>query len=149
MKIPPLSEATPEAFLQWRRGATRAVALNNYDHQQARAAVALSIQGEPFRLTFHINLRLHEVPCPPVAEYLDALQAIFVPESWPHQFRHHFQTAYQTPDETLADFHSRLRTLYIGAYPNDVPETGPLLTDRLIEGLVNKDVAETDSTTNT
>ena len=142
MKIPPLMEATPEAFLQWRRNATLAVALNNFDPQRARAAVAMSIQGEPFRLTSHINLRLHEVPCPPVAEYFDTLQTVFVPESGTQQSRHHFQTAYQLPEETVMGFHSRLRTLFIRAYPNDIPEASPILMDRFIEGLADKEVAK-------
>ena len=153
LTVAPLTEATPEAWKAWRTRFEATARLNEWDNARQRMVTFVSMQGAAGEAVAHLP---HGVPpppaagapavaCPAAADYLDELEARFMPPAAGDVARGMYRQAAQTEEETLGAWHSRLRALAIRAYPHRTPaemEADPDLIRQFIEGMTNHQVME-------
>jgi len=77
-----------------------------------------------------------------MAAMLTAFEARFVPAADTKLSRAQFESARQLPNELMTAWHSRLRELYIRAFPGQDVENSSLLIDQFVKRLYDRKVAE-------
>ncbi len=153
-KLELYSSGDPTEWLTWRRHCGYVARMNQWDNRRARREIAASMQGAA-ALTIRDIATGDEVPAaaaaaagppPDAADYellLDAYEARFLPEAAADCLRVAVQTASQEEGESILVWHSRLRNLFVRAYPNLTPaqvNANPDLRDRFILGLHDPEV---------
>ena len=114
-----LSEATPEAWRAWRSQFEVAADLNNWNDARQRKVAFISMTGKAREAVAHIP---HGVPvapagggpapaCPAASLLLDEMEARFLPPAAGAVARRVYRQAAQMEDETISQWHSRLRAL--------------------------------------
>ena len=151
--VAPLTEATPEAWKAWRTKFEATALLNNWDAARQRMIIFVSMQGKAGEAVAHLPHGVPQAPagggpappCPAAVDYLDELEARFVPPAAGKVARRMYRAAKQMEKETVGAFHSRLRALAVRAHPtwtaHDI-ETNLDLIGNFAEGLRNDAVVE-------
>lgn len=115
---------THDDWRAFRRAFESAVVANQWTNVQARAALSAKVQGKAFVVVEDIHVDL-TVPigfndAAPLAPLLNAMEARFSHAIGSDLARTELRSAKQRQDEEIREWHSRLRTLYLRAYP-DLP----------------------------
>ena len=129
MKVPAFSSGAAEDWLTWRSNFLLAAQINGWNNKRQRRQIAASMEGTAKRRVASIPIEDGNVgggnDAADPAGLLDAYEAIFVVAADSDMARSSFKTARQGPEETVLDWHARLRSMYKRAMPT--------LTDAQIE----------------
>ena len=137
----------------WRNHITWAIHEANLfpgpegNHDRAKRNIKLYIYGKAARLTADIEFETaaeadaNDRDEETYVEFLDRLQARFLPMAAQLSSQHAVELCKQKNDETVGDFHARLITEFNLAYPNEAdPHTSPYLIRRYNYGLKDASV---------
>ena len=116
-KVEPLTSADPQDWIAWRDSFEITVGINNWGHQRARRELAAAMQGEAKRAVIDIDIQA-DAHAADVVLLLNIYEARFVTAAAGDLARAEFREAKQKEEETILQWHARLRQLYIRAYPN-------------------------------
>lgn len=136
LKPPRLESLDPESFLVWKRNFQDVAALNNWEVARAKLMARASLFGDAAAACHTIALGGEERP---LAELLDAYENRILTPAASTMAESLFEQAAQLPGESVNKFHSRLRSLFVRAYPDLLPqlETRRELIKRFLAGLSN------------
>ena len=127
----------------WRRNFTVIAEIHSWSDLRCRREAKACMQGDAAHKVGDIDAD------PPgmapgqftINHLLDAYEARFVVAADSVAAKAEFQTATQRPDEDALQWHSRLRQLFVRAYPNDDRELSDHIRDRFLQGLQDTTVA--------
>lgn len=125
-------------WVSFRLQFERAVEANGWPDRQARFALAACMTGTAAMVVQDLN--------PDSPEHLDlarllaAYQKRFLPISASSKSQCDYETAQQEPREDVLTFHSRLRGLFIRAYPGEATNTSTNLIRRFCRGVRGEDL---------
>ena len=117
VKVEPLSSTKSTDWIAWRDNFVIAADINHWGHQRARREIARAMQGAA-------KMAVRDIPIGDVAvadnfhQLLQAYEARFMPAAASDLARSEFKEARQKEQETILEWHARLRELYTRAYPN-------------------------------
>lgn len=120
----------PGEWKTWRTHFTTAVGINGWQDARAKQEAKAYMYGEAARAVADIAIGDNQT----LAEFLDAYEERFVPAAAGQLARAEFSTSRQGLSETPQAFHTRLRELFIRAYPNRANINGD---EQLIEQFTN------------
>ena len=123
-------------WVSFRLQFERAVIANCWHDRQARFVLAASMTGMAALVTQDLDPNTHAT----LDALLNAYQERFLPLSSSSKAQCDFETAYQEPKEDVLTFHSRLRGLFIRAYPRDNINTSTNLIRRFCRGVRGEDL---------
>ena len=132
------SSTDPVEWMEWIRQFRTVANVNNWGDQRARRELFLAMEGEARHHIQHLPLGDEGPNVAAVGELVDQYTAIFVPEGGTEAARYHLKNTSQEEEETLKQWHSRVRTAFCRAYPQmggaDVELNGDL-REYFINGL--------------
>ena len=136
-------------WMGWRNHFTMCARINGWNNKRARLEIEACMTGAAQSRAMDVftdhrpAVGADENLVPDYNLMLDALEARFMPAAASDLARSTFKSAKQTEDESVLDFHARLRTLFRRAYPNvnaAAVETDLNLIDSFCGGLLNPEV---------
>ena len=144
IKIKALKSIEPRNFRTWRRQAEFISQENSWDDRTSILKAFSSLQGPAEVLAARVPPKLppknSDAPCMTLAEYLDSLQLLFVPQSSQGVAENELKFAAQRPWETPDRWAARLHDLHCDALPGLTPDQreryAPLI-DIFIHGLLD------------
>ena len=133
------NEEGSDDWLVFKRHFQAYAQLNGYNDQEQRLALAGCMVGKAALATLDIDVtaNINNVP-PTINAVIQLYEARFLPAAASQLSRVRFDQARQGTSESILDYHSRLRSLYNQAYPNNADDT--LLIRRFVMGLRKKEL---------
>ena len=131
-KLRRMTNATPEAWLEYRRHFTKIAQLQDWDDLRCRQELAAGVQEKAGNAVADINVMAVGLN---INNVLDLYQARFLPAAAGTTARTNYQTAKQLPTETVREWHTRVRELFFLAYPDGVINDAHHAMDIFINGL--------------
>lgn len=125
-------------WISFRLHFERVVVANEWTDRQARFALAASMTGMASMIIQDIDP--DNLANQPLVRLLNAYQKRFLPASASSKAQCDFETAQQEPREDVLTFHSRLRGLFIRAYPGEDTDTSSNLIRRFCRGVRGEDL---------
>ena len=147
-KIEKYSSGDPAEWSIWRSNFVLAVTINEWDNQRARREAAAAMVGNA--KMYVDSIAINDAPVQgqnDAADYtglLNQYEAVFVPEAASDLSRMMVKDSLQREDETILQWHSRLRYRYKRAYPNLTQQqlaNDRALIDHFIHNLRDDDCA--------
>lgn len=137
-KIPVLNSTTPEAWLRFRPAYTLYAAIQHWDDAHAKQECFLALREKASDVLRDIN---YQQPDLTLDGLLDLYEARLVTPEAVAVSRREFKATRQRPDETIVEWHGRLRTLYRRVHPQLVDvEHAPDLIEKFAEGAADQEV---------
>jgi len=115
-KLANLESTIGSEWKTWRSHFETVRTINTWGDARSQLEVKAAMMGEAARLTQDIPINVADVD---VRELLNIYQERFLPAAEGAVARIEFQTAHQRPEENIAQYHGRIRELYIRAFPNN------------------------------
>jgi len=124
-KIANFASGTPVGWFSWLTRFRMAIAINGWDHARARRELVSGMDEPAQLLVGHIPPG--DVPdaagnVPHVDLLIAQFQAVFVPEAAINIAREDFWEAKQKREESISEFHGRVRYLFRQAHPHAPPD---------------------------
>ena len=148
-KLEPFKSLDPNEWQAWRDHFETICAMCKWDKKTARMKLAASVQGEAHLMIRHIDTAADGDAITgtvyPVKDLLDEYETCFVPESGTKYAHNEFLNAKQRDDEPLLQWHSRLRRIYMRAYPDRSAtdaEADRGLVSKFIEGMADSKIVD-------
>lgn len=139
-RLDPFESGDAEEWLIWRRNFLIIANIQAWNNERCKQEIVASMKGRAANITRTIPYAGNAIT---TANLLDAYQARFVPEAASRLARATFSSSTQRPDETVLDFHSRLRSLFQRAYPaRPNIEDDPQLIETFADGLADDNVTQ-------
>lgn len=104
-----------------------------WNNLHSRRQLKIAMKGKAATLVSDLNVN----DFANIQAMLNAFEARFVPAAEGTLIRAEFRAAKQKPGETLLQFHTRLRTLFVPAYPNEPVGNNRHLIDTYIAGIAD------------
>ena len=136
-KVMEFRNGPDDDWLAFKSHFDKIIHLNQFTDYEARLALASAMRGRAATNTLDIDVKGNDVT---LLEIIERYEERFLPAGASQRARTNFDRAQQKPEEDVLDFHSRLRSLWNRAYPQEVSETQ--LIRRFILGIRNKDIRE-------
>ena len=136
-KLRRMTNATPEAWLEYRRHFIKIAQLQNWDDPRCRQELAAGVQEKAGNAVADIDVM---APGLTIDNVLELYQQRFLPAAAGTTARTNYQTAKQLPTETVREYHTRVRELFFLAYPNGIINDANHAMDIFINGLYNPTV---------
>ena len=134
LKPPQFSDEKNEVPYQvWEKNFQEVVAVNNWTQETARRAAKACLKGKAATRAFDLDPSEYIT----LAAFLEALQQRFLPKSRANLAKCHFETCTQRPNESIGDWHSRAKILYIHQDPTANINSSELIR-RFIGGLYQR-----------
>lgn len=137
VKIMTFSNGQDEDWLVWKFHFDKAKTLNGYTVQEAKLALSAAMKGRAAAAVMDIDVANQQETLDQLLAHYDGR---FLPASASQMARVSFDQAAQKPNETILDFHSRLRQLWNRAYPNNADVV--LLIRKFSLGLRKREIRE-------
>ena len=131
-KLRRMTNATPEAWLEYRRHFQKIAELQNWDDHRCRQELAAGIQEKAGNAVADIDVNAAGLD---INAVLALYQNRFLPVAAGATARTNYQTARQLPTETVREWHTRVRELFFLAYPDAAIDNAPHAMDIFINGL--------------
>lgn len=138
-KVSIFSSGDGEEWLTWKENFRYTAAINEWNPLRQRREMVAAMEGAAAG-------RVHDLGIGPDGTTPDQLLAMyqtrFIPQAATQLAQAEFRVAAQKPNELMLDWHTRLRRVYVQAFPDQENlENDPHLKDRFIAGLANKSIA--------
>lgn len=137
-KLPPLEDVDPAKWQVWKQNFEVIMEINQWDDRRARMEAFASMVGDARRAV--ADVQIHN--CRDIDHMLQQFQDRMVPVAAGKWARAEFNTALQLPSESALQWHTRLRELFMRAYPNIRVENAAAIIDRFCVGLSDPSVRE-------
>lgn len=145
-RLTPFSSSDANDWIAWKRTFEATAQLNDWDDDARVSNLAAALEGEASNRASAIDFA-GKTP----AEALAAIDDVFLPPGSSRLAQALFDEARQGREETIVEWHGRLRNIFRRAYPNDAIENSAMLKKRFILGLTSpmliKDVLMQDPAT--
>lgn len=119
LKPPKLESLDPESFLVWKRNFLDTAVLNNWDVNRAKLTARAALSGEAAAACHTIDLGDNQRT---LENLLDDYENRILTPAASTMAESLFEQASQAPGESVNKFHARLRSLFVRAFPNLLPE---------------------------
>ena len=126
-----------ENFISWRAHFMDMVGLNRWNTAEAKSFAFNAMKGRAQEFVMDINTKNANES---VEDFLNLYQARFLPAARSQMLRAQFANVRQQPNESVQSLHSRMRVLYLLAYPDKEDQSRVMLVERFISALNNRDV---------
>lgn len=131
-KLRRMTNATPDAWLEYKRHFLKIAALQDWDDERQRQELAAGVQEKAGNAVSDIDIAAAGATIDIV---IDQYQGRFMPAAAGATARINYQTAKQLPTETVREWHTRVRELFFLAYPDGVINNQHHSMDIFINGL--------------
>lgn len=131
------NSTTGEEWLAWKETFLKTRELNDWDNVVSRNQLAAAIEGPARRMVSDIPTNAGNY-----GDLLARYESRFLPAAASRLAVTSFQSASQTEEETEIEWHTRLRELFVRAYPNDGIEDSRLLIDHYIRHLKSPSILD-------
>ena len=132
-RLSPFTVNDPVEWRIWRKNFVTIALIAGWNDLQQRRQAASCMEGEAAKMVNSID---HEAVAD-IAALLDLYEARFTPAAAGECAKAEFRSARQMPGETLQVYHSRLRSLFERAFPNDDVEASITLRDQFVQRLLD------------
>ena len=136
-KLRRMTEATPEAWLEYRRHFQKVSVLQGWDDERSRQEISAGMQEKAGNAVADI---LIDAPGRNIAQLLQLYSERFMPAAAGATARKNYQSAKQLPTESVREWHTRVRELFFLAYPGEDPNAQNHCLDLFVNGLHNSTV---------
>ena len=136
-RLPAFTTADPQDWIAWRIVFEKVRAYRGWEGDQAVGELTTAMQGLAARMVSDINTTGREW-----GDILKDYGNRFLPEAASKLARQDFKSAKQKEDETIVQWHTRIRELFLRAHPTLPTETSVELIEAFIMGLANPKVRE-------
>ena len=113
------------------------VGLNRWNTAEAKSFAFNAMRGRAQEFVMDISTKNASET---LEEFLNSYQARFLPAARSQMLRAQFAHIRQQPNESVQSLHSRMRVLYLLAFPDKEDQSRVLLIERFISALNNRDV---------
>jgi len=137
-KLSAFKETKEKEWRTWRHNFGIVATINGWNDQRQRREAAAAMEGDAQRAVSDINYEA----AANINALLDAYQARFVTPAASDLARVRFLQANQDREEEVLAWHTRVRELFVSAYPGEDVNTSRTLIDRFVLGLTNAKVME-------
>lgn len=120
-----LTETDPESWITFKDNFLTTAALNEWTPQRAKLKLKAAVRDEAARAVQHIIMD----PKWTLRHALAAYEEVFIHPAGVELAQAELERTRKKTDETLLAFHTRLRYLFLRAYPLEKPETSKKLKD--------------------
>ena len=111
--------------------------LNGWTERRALGILAVSLEEDALTAVAHLYVRINA--CATLQAGLQLYEEVFIHRSGTHLARTEFNQATRAPSETLQTWHTRLRVLFMRAFPNPADQIaepqGRALRERFVFGM--------------
>lgn len=135
-KLTIFSSAVPTEWRTWRRNFSTIAIINGWNDIRQRREAASAMEGSAALAVQDID---HET-ANDIEELLDGYQSRFIPEAASKMARSEFNTSFQKPNETLIQWHTRLRELFCRSFPHTDIEDNPIAIDQFVNFLLDASI---------
>lgn len=135
-KVPPFTSAEPVQWHIWRRQFRIAAEINGWDEARQIREAAAAMGDMAAQFTQDIDYTQVQT----IDALLGQYEAKFCPPAESSFAKMEYATAEQGENETVIQWHTRLRSLFVRAYPAADPNTSEHLKDDFIGRLRNTEV---------
>ena len=142
-RLSPFSSADPNDWLAFRRHFIATAALNDWNNQRQVQQLNAALEGEACRRAAGINLAGNNPTTGApwrIAEALDALEGRYLPPGASRLAASLYEQARQLEDESVIEWHGRLRNLFDRAHPGDPINNNRHCIKKFIMGLNNREL---------
>ena len=136
-KLRRMTEATPEAWLEYKRHFLKVAQLQNWDDERSRRELAAGMQEKAGNAVADIEV---DQPVINIDILIALYEERFLPAAAGATARKNYQSAKQLPTESVRDWHTRVRELFFLAYPGEDPNAQNHCLDLFVNGLANPTV---------
>ena len=126
-----------ENFISWRAHFMDMVGLNRWNTAEAKSFAFNAMKGKAQEFVMDISTKN---PQETLEDFLNLYQTRFLPAARSQMLRAQFAHVKQQPNESVQSLHSRMRVLYLLAYPDKEDQSRVFLVERFISALNNRDV---------
>lgn len=134
-RITPFSSAEASEWRIWRKNFETAATINDWADLRQRREASAAMEGAAARAVHDID---HAVaPNIPIANLLNAYENRFIPAAAGRLARAEFTSAKQRPAETVLQWHTRVREIFVRAYPARIVNDDQQLMDQFTNNLVD------------
>ena len=126
-----------ENFISWRAHFMDMVGLNRWNTAEAKSFAFNAMKGKAQEFVMDISTKKATES---LDVFLNLYQERFVPAARSQMLRAQFAHIKQQPNESVQSLHSRMRVLYLLAYPDAEDQSRVFLVERFIAALSNRDV---------
>ena len=126
-----------ENFISWRSHFMDMVGLNRWNTAEAKSFAFNAMRGRAQEFVMDISTKIASES---LEDFLNHYQARFLPAARSQMLRAQFAHVRQQPNESVQSLHSRMRVLYLLAYPDVEDQSRVMLIERFISALNNRDV---------
>ena len=120
-----LTGTDPESWITFKDNFLTTSQLNEWTPKRAKLKLKAAVRDEAARAVQHIKMN----PEWTLAQALSAYEEVFIHPAGVELAQAELERARKKADETLLAFHTRLRYLFLRAYPEEEPETSKKLKD--------------------
>ena len=136
-KLRRMTEATPEAWLEYRRHFQKVALLQGWDDERSRQEISAGMQEKAGNAVADI---LINAPGRNIDQLIQLYSERFMPAAAGATARKNYQSARQLPTESVREWHTRARELFFLAYPGEDPNAQNHCLDLFVNGLHNNTV---------
>ena len=120
----------------WRRNFLTIATINGWDDQRGRREISAAMEGAAARAVAELGPDDYATQ----AAMLDAYELRFLPEAAGQLARAEFKNASQTNQESLLQWHTRLREIFSRAFPARVVAADQHLIETFMDGMVDVNI---------
>ena len=120
-----LTGTDPESWITFKDNFLTTSQLNEWTPKRAKLKLKAAVRDEAARAVQHIKMD----PAWTLSDALTAYEEVFIHPAGVELAQAELERAKKKADETLLAFHTRLRYLFLRAYPEEEPETSKRLKD--------------------
>ena len=139
-RLEKLTSTTPKAWRAFRKRLGLAIEINGWAEPRAKMELSAAMSGDAAEVTEHLMPTAD--PAQTYAVFLAQHEACFITPAAGDMARQEFANARQQSGESIRQWASRVRTLFLEAYPPPVgdPVNSPHLVEKFTLNLYNKEV---------
>ena len=136
-KLRRMTQATPAAWMEYKRHFLTVAALNHWDDLRMRRELAAGMQEKAGNAVFDIDPGEAGIT---LEDLITAYEERFMPAAAGQTARKNYQSSRQLSTESAREWHTRVRELFNLAYPGEDPNDQAHCLDTYTNGLNNATV---------
>lgn len=137
---PTLSDVDPIKWVTFHKAFSRVALLNQWSDDRAKLMLQTSLQDAAARAVEHVTFRGSDK----LQDAIDKLSVIFINPASTQLYKTKFKDASRSPGEELIMWHTRVREMFMRAYPQvQNQEENEDLKERFVLGLRNRSLTQT------
>jgi len=136
--LTPFTSLLPGDWKSWKDHFNIVADINQWNDSRKRQEAAAAMEGDAKKLV--CDIKYHEAPN--IHILMNQYEQRFFPSAYSDVARIRLLSAKQSYQESLRKWHSRIRDLFLDAFPDAIPDHSQLLVDQFLLGLYNHQLME-------